>query len=138
MVQVYAALCVVLVSMSFTTGIAFQCMTIPGQLPRQRKPSSQSVVLEEVRRLYESGCALSLSSVPVIAIFTKFDALHTVAFSELTEQGMGSEEALALAPQQAGQMFKDNDYYGMLQATKFPPRSFVCMGGELIVCNDLG
>jgi hypothetical protein len=53
--------------------------------------------------------------VPVIAIFTKFDALHTVAFSELTEQGMGSEEALALAPQQAGQMFKDNDYYGMLQ-----------------------
>ena len=113
-----------------TIGIAFQCMTILGQLLWQRKPSSQSVVLEEVRRLSKSGCALSLSSVPVIAIFTKFDALHTVAFSELTEQGMRSEEALAIAPQQAEQMFKDRDYYGMLQATEFPPRNFVCMGGE--------
>ena len=116
--------------MLFTIGIAFQCMTIPGQLLWQRKLSSRSVVLEEVIRPSESGRALILSSVPVIAIFTKFDALHTVAFSELTEQGMGSEEALAIAPQRAEQMFKDKDYYGRLQAKAFPPRNCMCMGGE--------
>jgi hypothetical protein len=73
--------------------------------------------------------------VPVIAIFTKFDALHTVAFGELRAQGKGIQEALAMAPKQAEEMFKDNNYYGMLQATEFPPRSCVCMGGELIICN---
>ena len=74
---------------------------------------------------------------PVIAIFTKFDALYTVAFSELVEQGMRSEEALAMVPQQAEQMFKDKDFHGILQSTKFPPKNFVCMGGELIICNDI-
>ena len=76
------------------------------------------------------GCVLSLSLVPVIVIFTKFDALYTVAFGELRDQGMRSEEALAMVPQQAEQMFKDKDYYGRLQATVFPPRNCVCMGGE--------
>ena len=73
---------------------------------------------------------------PVIAIFTKFDALHTVAFGELRDQGMGIQEALAMAPKQAEQIFKDKDYYGMLQATEFPPKNFVCMGGEQIIYND--
>ena len=123
--------------MLFTIGIAFQCMNIPGQLLWQRKPSSRSVVLEEVRRLCESGCALSLPLVPVIAIFTKFDALRTIAFGELRQQGKGIQEALAMAPKQAEEMFKSNDYYGMLQATKFPPKNFVCMDGELIICNDI-
>ena len=112
-------------------------MNIPGPLLLQRKPSSQSVVLKEVRRLCDSGYALSLSSVPVIAIFTKFDALHTVAFGELREQGKGIQEALAMAPKQAEQMFKDKNYYGMLQATEFPPKNFLCVGGELIIGNDI-
>ena len=74
---------------------------------------------------------------PVIAIFTKFDALHTVAFGELTEQGKGIQEALAMAPKLAEELFKDKDYYGMLQTTEFPPRKFLCIGGELIICNDV-
>ena len=73
---------------------------------------------------------LSLSSVPVIVIFTKFDALHAVAFSELREQGKGIQEAVAMAPKHAEEIFKNNDYYGMLQGTQFPPKNFVCMGGE--------
>ncbi|KAF8551834.1 GTP-binding protein [Imleria badia] len=67
--------------------------------------------------------------VPVIAIFTKFDALHTVAFGELREQGKGIQEALGLASKHAEWIFKNNDYYGMLQAKEFPPKDFVCMGG---------
>jgi len=68
--------------------------------------------------------------VPVIAVFTKFDALHTIAFGELMEQGKGVKEALTMAPEHAEQIFKENDYYGMLQAKKFPPKDFVCMSGE--------
>ena len=123
--------------MLFTIGIAFQCMNIPGQLLWQRKLFSQSVVLGEVRRLSDSGCALSLPSVPVIAIFTKFDALHTVAFGELRDQGKGVRDAVAMAPKQAEHMFENGDYCGMLQATEFPPKSFVCMAGELIIYNDI-
>ena len=73
---------------------------------------------------------LSLSSVPVIVVFTKFDALHAVAFGELREQGMSIREATALAPEHAKEIFKRNSYYSRVQAMKFPPRNFICMGGE--------
>lgn len=67
---------------------------------------------------------------PVIAIFTKCDALRTLAFGELTDQGKGVREAKAMASRRAEQMFEENDYYGMLQAKTFPPRKCVCMSGE--------
>ena len=116
----------------FNTGTAFQCMIIVGQSLWQRKFSSQSLGLERVRMICDLCDLLSLSLVPVIAIFTKFDALHTVAFGELREQGKGIQEALAMAPKHAEQVFKNNDYCGMLQAKEFPPKNFVCMGGELL------
>ena len=74
---------------------------------------------------------------PVIVVFTKFDALHTVAFGELRAQGKGIQEALAMAPKQAEQLFESKDYCGMLQATLFPPKDFVYMGGELIICDGI-
>ncbi|KAI9567052.1 hypothetical protein HD554DRAFT_1016436 [Boletus coccyginus] len=67
--------------------------------------------------------------VPVIAIFTKFDALHTIAFGELIEQGKGMREARDMAAKHAEEIFRRNDYCGMLQDKAFPPRSFVCMTG---------
>ncbi|KAF8126792.1 GTP-binding protein [Boletus edulis] len=67
--------------------------------------------------------------VPVIAIFTKFDALHAIAFGKLREQGKGMREAAAMAPKVAEQIFQDNNYYGMLQEKEFPPKNCVCIGG---------
>ena len=67
---------------------------------------------------------------PVIVIFTKFDALHAVAFRELREQGMSLQKAVALAPEHAKEIFKRNGYYTLLQGMKFPPRNGICMGGE--------
>ncbi|KAI9566334.1 hypothetical protein HD554DRAFT_2174521 [Boletus coccyginus] len=67
--------------------------------------------------------------VPVIAIFTKFDALHTIAFGELQEQGKGMREARDMAAKHAEEIFRRNDYYGMLQGKAFLPRNFVCMTG---------
>ena len=74
--------------------------------------------------------SLSLSSVPVIVIFTKFDALHAVAFGELRDQGRGIQEAVVMAPKHAEEIFKNNDYYRMLQGKEFPSKNFVCMGGK--------
>ncbi|KAI9567675.1 hypothetical protein HD554DRAFT_930281 [Boletus coccyginus] len=68
-------------------------------------------------------------NVPVIAVFTKFDALHTIAFGELMEQGKGIREARDMAPKHAEEIFRRNDYYGMLQNKKFPPKDFVCTAG---------
>ena len=67
---------------------------------------------------------------PVIAVFTKCDLLHGIAFGELREKGKGMVEAVALAPDYAKEIFRTNDYYGMLQAQKFPPRHFICIEGE--------
>ena len=66
----------------------------------------------------------------VIAVFTKCDALHAIAFGKLREQGKGIAEAVALAPEHAEAMFRDYGYYGMLKAQKFPPRHFVCLKGK--------
>ena len=69
---------------------------------------------------------------PVIAVFTKCDLLHGIAFGELMDRGMGMEEAVALAPDHAKEIFRTNDYYGMLRALTFPPRHFVCIEGECV------
>ena len=69
-------------------------------------------------------------SVPVVAVFTKCDALHVVAFQRLREQGKGIAEAKALAPKHAEVIFKENGYHGMLQGQKYPPRHFVELKGE--------
>ena len=69
-------------------------------------------------------------SVPVIAVFTKCDALHGVAFQMLREQGKGIVEAVALAPKHAEVIFEENGYYGMLQGQRFPSRAIVQLQGE--------
>lgn len=69
---------------------------------------------------------------PVIAVFTKFDALHATALGELVEQGMRYEEAGAMCPKHAEEIFKNNDYCGMLQKMEFPPKGSVCMESEWV------
>ena len=78
----------------------------------------------------DCGVCTKLVSVPVIAVFTKCDALHGVAFQMLKEQGKGTVEAVTLAPKHAEVIFKENDYHGMLQRQRFPPRHFVQLQGE--------
>ena len=95
-----------------------------------RNSSSLNVVLEWVRIIHVSSDVFNLLIVPVIAVFTKCDALHVVAFQRLREQGKGIAEAKALAPKFAEVIFKENGHYGMLQGRRFPPRSYVCLEGE--------
>jgi hypothetical protein len=83
--------------------------------------------ITRAEEIFFSECGTG--KVPVIVVFTKFDALHAVAFGELREQGMSMKKAAALAPEHAKEIFKRNGYYSMVQAMTFPPRNFICMGG---------
>jgi hypothetical protein len=67
--------------------------------------------------------------VPVVAIFTKFDALEVSAYSELIDELKGEpetihKEAIAQAPARALADFQKN-YLPDLYARKYPPRRHV-------------
>ena len=80
--------------------------------------------------LYFNMKYISLA-VPVIAIFTKFDGLISTAYGELREDEMDIPQAEKMAPQLAGKML-DVNFIQPLRATKFQPKNYVCLKGELI------
>ncbi|KZP07215.1 hypothetical protein FIBSPDRAFT_998546 [Athelia psychrophila] len=65
-------------------------------------------------------------SVPVIVIFTKFDAMDDKAFGKLIEQGLSTDEARARAPDHAAVMF-ERDVLHVLYGMKYPPKSHVLL-----------
>ncbi|KZP32298.1 hypothetical protein FIBSPDRAFT_812576 [Athelia psychrophila] len=78
-------------------------------------------------------------SVPVIVIFTKFDAMDDKAFSELTKLGMSTDEARVQAPGHAVMMF-ERDLRGMLYGMKYPPKNHVLlrdMNHPQATCQEL-
>ncbi|KDQ14927.1 hypothetical protein BOTBODRAFT_174437 [Botryobasidium botryosum FD-172 SS1] len=69
---------------------------------------------------------IDTGTVPVIAIFTKFDALDATAFSTLSEQGVPFAEAQRQAPEHAQAKF-DQDLLPLIQQLAHPPRAVVCL-----------
>ncbi|KDQ05907.1 hypothetical protein BOTBODRAFT_122131 [Botryobasidium botryosum FD-172 SS1] len=67
---------------------------------------------------------IDTGSVPVIAIFTKFDALDSVAFSALTAEGVPFEEAQRRAPEHAQTQF-DQHVLPLIKEVAHPPRAVV-------------
>ncbi|KDQ19563.1 hypothetical protein BOTBODRAFT_28140 [Botryobasidium botryosum FD-172 SS1] len=67
---------------------------------------------------------IDTGSVPVIAIFTKFDAPDSVAFSALSAQGVPFEEAQKRAPEHAQAQF-DQDVLPLIKKVAHPPRAEV-------------
>jgi len=63
-------------------------------------------------------------SVPVIAIFTKFDALEDKAYGDLEEEEFSHEKAVALAPARAVANF-ENQHLHDLYRRKYPPGGHV-------------
>ncbi|KAF7973843.1 hypothetical protein HWV62_14132 [Athelia sp. TMB] len=80
-----------------------------------------------------------VGSVPVIAIFTKFDAMDDKAFAELLKQGASDDEARVRAPNHAVAMF-DQDIKHFLYETKYPPKGHVLlrdMNDPYATCDQL-
>ncbi|KAG2746335.1 hypothetical protein P692DRAFT_20836132, partial [Suillus brevipes Sb2] len=67
---------------------------------------------------------------PVIVLFTKFDALYDLAYSELKSKGASMEEAEALAPKHAEESFAKGSQLKFLYHSKDirrPPKCHVCL-----------
>jgi len=68
-------------------------------------------------------------SVPVIAVFTKFDALWDDAFRQLRELGKSRMESKEEAPEKAKEIFAKMKIWDRLHETRYPPKVFVCLTG---------
>ncbi|KAJ8581292.1 hypothetical protein M405DRAFT_832793 [Rhizopogon salebrosus TDB-379] len=66
------------------------------------------------------------SSVPVIAVFTKFDALSGVALGELKKK-LTRKEALERMPNRVEEIFANANIWGRLSETPYPPKNYVCL-----------
>jgi hypothetical protein len=77
-----------------------------------------------------TGCAFAL--VPVIAVFTKFDALWDDAYGQLKRSGLTRRECSNRAPERAREIFANTKIWDRLRETqyKYPPKDFVCVAGE--------
>jgi hypothetical protein len=70
-----------------------------------------------------------ISQVPVVLIFTKFDALEDKCYSKLREQGKSHQEAKNELPELANKIFQ-NEYLSRIENTEFPPKTYVCLAGD--------
>jgi hypothetical protein len=75
-----------------------------------------------------------LDTVPVVALFTKMDALDSKAWNELVGQNMTREQAKQLAPEHALSIVKSR-YLIELDAMRYPPKGSVYMRGRISRCS---
>jgi hypothetical protein len=82
--------------------------------------------------------------VPVIAVFTKYDGLVTIACSSLLQDisyedmDLAMEKAMEAAPSRAGSDLKAH-YLTPLYKAQYPPKANVCLQGkfsELVCCDS--
>ncbi|KAG2032350.1 hypothetical protein BDR03DRAFT_926846, partial [Suillus americanus] len=66
-------------------------------------------------------------SIPVMVLFTKFDALYDVAYAELKSKGASMEEAEELAPKHAENSFADGPQLKSFTNVRWPPKCHVCL-----------
>ncbi|KAJ8580653.1 hypothetical protein M405DRAFT_31699 [Rhizopogon salebrosus TDB-379] len=65
-------------------------------------------------------------NVPVIAVFTKFDALSAVALGELRRTlGLTRKDILERTPERVEEIFADANVWGRLRETRHPPKNYV-------------
>ncbi|KAG1801264.1 GTP-binding protein [Suillus variegatus] len=66
-------------------------------------------------------------SIPVIVLFTKFDALYDVEFNKLRAEGRSRKDAKELAPKQAEESFPNGPQLKFLKEVRWPPKCHVCL-----------
>src|SRR5216684_4830737 len=71
------------------------------------------------------------ASVPVITVFTKFDALWDDAFGELKESGKSRMEIKEMVPEKAKEIFAKMKIWDRLRETRYPPKDCVYLAGVL-------
>jgi hypothetical protein len=69
--------------------------------------------------------------VPVVLIFTKFDALEDMCYNKLRSQGKNHQEAEDAMHEFANKIFQ-NEYLPRVLATDFPPKAYICLAGNIL------
>jgi len=69
--------------------------------------------------------------VPVVLIFTKFDALEDMCYGKLRNQGRSHEEASMQMQDLANNTFQQ-EYLPRILDAEFPPKAYVCLTGNNI------
>lgn len=63
----------------------------------------------------------------MIVLFTKFDALYDVAYSQLKKEGRSRKDAKELAQKRAEETFANGTQLKFLQNVRWPPRGHACL-----------
>ncbi|KAG2137845.1 GTP-binding protein [Suillus bovinus] len=66
-------------------------------------------------------------TVPVIVLFTKFDAFYDVAYAELKKKGKSLKDAEKLASKHADELFANGPQLEFLKNVRWPPKCHVCL-----------
>ncbi|KAG2139635.1 uncharacterized protein EDB93DRAFT_1298639 [Suillus bovinus] len=85
--------------------------------------ASRSFTAGEVK--FFSQC--DTGSIPVIVLFTKFDYLYNVAYTQLKSMGTSWKDAKALAPKHAEESFANGPQLNFLKDVPRPPKAYVCL-----------
>ena len=68
---------------------------------------------------------------PVVLVFTKFDALVEKCYHKLRLQGKKHHEAKAGMHEFANKIFQE-EYLSRVLATGFPPKAHICLAGNIL------
>ncbi|KAJ8580289.1 hypothetical protein M405DRAFT_778363 [Rhizopogon salebrosus TDB-379] len=79
------------------------------------------------------------SNVPVIAVFTKFDALSAVALGDLRRTpGLTRKDVYERTPERAEEIFANANIWGRLCTTRHPPKDYIRLARMNIDETDCG
>ncbi|KAG2364927.1 era-like GTP-binding protein [Suillus spraguei] len=76
--------------------------------------------------------------IPVMVLFTKFDALYDIAYAELKSKGVSMKDAQALAPMHAEESFANGPQLNFLKNVRWPSKCHVCLPNMDKVDADCG
>ncbi|KAG1727226.1 GTP-binding protein [Suillus lakei] len=79
----------------------------------------------EGERKFFSQC--DTGSVPVMVLFTKFDAFYDIAFAQLKREGNSRKDAKERAPKLAEESFASGPQLKFLKDVRRPPKNHVCL-----------
>jgi hypothetical protein len=75
---------------------------------------------------------MAFASVPVIAVFTKFDALSSVALGQLRKiPGLTRKDIFEGTPKRVEEIFTNANIWGRLCETRHPPKDCVRLASKL-------
>ncbi|KAG1734540.1 hypothetical protein EDD22DRAFT_1045349 [Suillus occidentalis] len=90
------------------------------------------IPMDEASRSFTAGeikffSQCDTGSIPVMVLFTKFDALYDVEFAKLRKKGKSWKDAKELAPKHAEESFANGPQLQFLKDVRHPPKCHICL-----------